>query len=83
MVRHSRGAGIDYDEAFERRCREQIAFKDEFGNCNVPRRFANNPSLGQWCSDMRIAYKKIQKGMKSNYILSQDRIERLEEIGLR
>ena len=30
---------------------------------------------------MRATYKKIQKGTKMNSNLSQDRIERLEEIG--
>jgi len=73
--------GVDYDEVFEKRCRELIAFKEEFGHCNIPRRYADNPPLGQWCSHMRIAYKKVQKGMKARYNLSQDRIERLEEIG--
>ena len=29
---------------------------------------------------MRNSYKKIQKGMETKYNLSQDRIERLEEI---
>ena len=62
-------------------CRELIAFKEEFGHCNVPSRYAANPSLGQWCSTTRKAYKKIQNGMKANYNLTQGRIKRLEEIG--
>ena len=70
-----------YNEAFEKRCRELIAFKEEFGHCNIPQKCANNPSLGHWCDKMRGAYKKIQKGMKPNSNLSQDRIERLDEIG--
>jgi hypothetical protein len=73
---------VFFDEAFEKRCRaELIAFKEEFGHCNVPHRFANNPSLGQWCNNMKTAYNTIQKGMKSNRNISQDSIERLEEIG--
>jgi len=27
--------GADYDEAFEKRCRELIASKEKFGHCNV------------------------------------------------
>ena len=73
--------GVDYNEAFEKHCRELMAFKDEFGHCNVRQKFANNPPLGRWCCHMRVAYNKIQKGKKVNYNLSQDRIERLEEIG--
>ena len=72
--------GVNHDEIFEKHCRELMAFKEEFGHCNVPR-CVNNPSLGQWCSKMRAAYKKIQKGLKANHNLSQDRVERLEEIG--
>ena len=71
-----RGCGI-----FKERCRELIAFKEEFGHCNVPNNFANNPSLGQWCSTMRGYYKKIQNEMITDINLSQDRIDHLEEIG--
>jgi len=72
---------VDFDEAFKKRCRELTSFKEEFGHCNVPVKYSGNPSLGQWCSHMRTAYKAIQKGMKTNYNLSQDRIECLEKIG--
>jgi hypothetical protein len=73
--------GIDYDDAFKKRCRDLIAFKEKFGHCNVPQKCANNSSLGHWCSEMRKAYKKIQNGIKTRANLSQGRIERLEEIG--
>jgi len=73
---------IDYDDkTFENRCLELILFKEEFGHCNVSCKGADNKSLGNWCSDMRKAYKKIQNGMKSRYKLSQYRIDRLEGIG--
>ena len=39
---------------FEERCVHLLAFKDEFGHCNVPRKFANNPSLGQRCNDVGV-----------------------------
>jgi len=76
-----RWQGVDYDEKFKKRCRKLIAFKEEFGHCNVPRRYAGNPSLGHWCSTMRTGYKKIQKGMKPRFNLSQERIDRLEKVG--
>jgi len=66
---------------FDKWCNQLLRFKEEFGHCNVPQRYSGNPSLGKWCNDMRNAYKKIQKGMKAHRNLSQDRIERLEEIG--
>jgi hypothetical protein len=43
-------AGFDHDGAFKKRCRERMAFKEEFGHCNVPRRYVDNPSLGGWRS---------------------------------
>jgi len=67
---------------FNERCNQLIRFKEEFGHCNAPHRYAENPSLGQWCSDVRSTYKNIQKETKTKYNLSQGRIERLEEIGL-
>ena len=71
----------DYgDELFEKRCRELIAFKEEFGHCDVPARCENNPSLGQWCSAMRFKYRRHQNEINTNSNLSQDKIERLEEI---
>jgi len=58
---------------FEKRYHELIAFKEKFGHCNVPRRYANNPSLGSWSSNMRTAHRRMQKGMK---ITRQDRASR-------
>ena len=46
--------GVNYDGAFEKRCRELIAFKEEFGHCNVPVKYSGNPSLGRWCSQHEI-----------------------------
>ena len=37
---------VNYDEAFEKRCRELEVFKEEFGHCNAPYRYANNPFIG-------------------------------------
>ena len=36
-----------------------------------------------WCSSIRKAYKKVQKGEKTDHDISQDRIERLEKIGFK
>ena len=71
----------DHDEGFEKRCFELETFKEEFGHCKVPKRYATNISLARWCSDTRSAYRKIQKGMKPNTNLTPDRIERLDKIG--
>ena len=71
--------------SFEERCGQLLAFKDEFGHCNVPTGYSAGPSLGlgQWCKDMRSSYEQIQEGKPSMSNLSQDRIERLEKIGFK
>jgi len=40
------------EKTFENHCFELISFKEEFGHCNVPVKYADNPSLGKWCSHM-------------------------------
>jgi len=62
-----------HDASFEQHCLDLEAFKEVFGHCNVPERYAGNPSLGKWCSNIRTAYKKKN--------LSPERITRLQEIG--
>ena len=69
------------DAAFEKHCSDLITYKEEFGDCKVPQRYSADPSLGRWCSNVRGAYKKIQKGEEPGYKLSKDRIKRLKKIG--
>jgi len=72
-------------EIFEQHCHDLEAFKSEFGHCNVSQRYSVNPTLGKWCSTkMRCAYNnKIQQGLTPKRNLTQDQIERLEEIGFK
>ena len=35
---------IGYGEAFDKRCRDLKAFKEEFGHCSVPRNDPTNPT---------------------------------------
>jgi hypothetical protein len=35
--------------AFEKRCYELKAFKEEFGHCIVPSDYADSPYMGAWC----------------------------------
>ena len=69
--------------SFEGRCKQLIDFKDEFGHCDVPRKFSADPSLGNWCRTMRGSYSKVQQGQTPHRNLTQDQIERLEEIGFK
>ena len=59
----------DWDEMFA----ALSAYKQKYGDCNVPAQWKNKPELGTWCSTQRYAYV--------NNRLSSDRIERLKQIG--
>jgi predicted helicase len=62
--------GVTWDERFG----ELVAYKECFGHCNVPDSWFENPKLGNWVHNQRAFRKKRQ--------LSEDRIQRLDEIGL-
>ena len=59
--------------AWEQMFAELAAYKQTYGDCNVPNRWADNPQLGSWCSNQKGIYKSKQ--------LSSDRITRLEQLG--
>ena len=74
----------DHDEVFDTRCRELVAFKEEFGHCNVPRRYSINSSLAKWCGETRTVYNMIQEGKPTaGRDISQEHINRLEGIGFK
>ena len=50
-----------------------VDYKREHGDCNVPKRYPENPTFGNWILNQRQNYKKYQ--------LSQDKIERLNGLG--
>ena len=69
------------DAVFDMRVAELTEFKNEFGHCHVPYNYAENISLGSWCTRLRNAYRQMQKGQKTKMDLSGDRIECLENDG--
>ena len=69
--------------AFDQRVGELTEFKNKFGHCNVPPKYDVNPSLRNWCMTMRKAYNKIRKGESTRTILSHERIERLDKLGIK
>jgi hypothetical protein len=71
-------------KTFDERIKDLMAFKAEFGHCNVPKtRSSNNKhySLGIWCSNMRESYKAIKDGRSPVRKLSKADIQRLENAG--
>ena len=78
--------GVNWDDhsksvVFDKRCRELAEFKVTYGHCNVPKRYHENPALGRWCGNLRVAFGRKMKGERTSYNISQERIGRLEEIG--
>ncbi|GFH61957.1 hypothetical protein CTEN210_18433 [Chaetoceros tenuissimus] len=66
---------------FDLRITKLQQFKEKHGHCNVPWKYEDDPSLGNWVSDMRYSYKQIRLGKTPRYNLTQARIDKLEEIG--
>jgi len=63
---------------------ELMKYKEKFGHCNAPRTiYGENQSLGQWCSQLRASYKKIQNKETPNYNLTQENIQQLEDAGFK
>ncbi len=69
------------ESIFVERIEELRDYKDEHGHCRVPCKFEQNPSLGNWCSNLRSSYKMMQKGEKPNNKLTQERIDALNDLG--
>jgi len=66
--------GFDWDpEAtrFELRCKELAAYKNEFGDCLVPREWQENPQLGTW----------VHKRRRRRSYLTEAEFQKLDEIG--
>jgi len=78
--RQGRAAITSFDERFT----DLMGFKQKFGHCNVPRtKSGEYKSLGEWCSNLRKAYKKIQKRETPNIILTQENIQQLDDAGFK
>jgi len=71
---------ITFDKWFA----ELMKFKKKFGHCVPPSKSCDEyQSLGNWCSNTRVAYKKIQNKQKSNHILTEEMIRQLDDAGFR
>lgn len=64
--------------SFTDRLNELIAFKEQNGHTNVPKRYPANPSLGQWVSHVRSAQNRSTA--VSSY-LSRAQVNQLNDIG--
>jgi len=69
-----------FDEGYA----ELMSYKEKNGHCNVPRKKSGEyQSLGQWCSNLRTSYKKIQKRQTSYHKLTEEHIKQLDDAGFK
>jgi len=67
--------------SFEKRFSELEAYKAKYGHCNV-KQSCDNKSLGHWCSKVRRSMGKMQNNEAPIVAgLSEENIQRLEDIG--
>lgn len=64
-----------YNPSWDKRFSQLLAFKKRFGHCDVPCHWPKDRLLGHWVSNQRSFRKKG--------VLSQERIDRLDQIGFR
>ena len=82
--------GLDFNDTQQKRDEAQWQsklellrqYRDRNGHCRVPAKYEiDGVKLGVWLIDQRAAYKEHSKG-KPARIITQERIEQLEAIGL-
>ena len=61
------------------RFQQLCEFKEQFGHCLVPGKYADNPKLGGWVSTQRQSFRLHQEGKPSS--MTVGRIRELESIG--
>ena len=54
-------------------------YREKHGDCSVPRRFKDDPPLGNWVFNQRKLFHDV--GADGRPALAEDRIKRLEKIG--
>lgn len=66
-------------EIWNRRFQEVVEYKKRFGDCNIPKEWPENKSLGAWVATQRKMYKSLLAGDRSS--LTPERRLALESIG--
>lgn len=71
----------DNSKLWDKRFLELQHYKELYGHCLVPQKYAGNPTLGKWVNHQRVAYKKYCEGEKGSRGMSVERIHALEALG--
>jgi hypothetical protein len=86
QIQHLNDAGFKWslqrkaNSGFDERFNDIMSFKAKYGHCDVSQH-GEDPSLGQWCSELRRSYKKIQNYQKPKRKLSDEQIQHLNDAG--
>lgn len=82
-----------YDDQWDAMFNLLNSYKEKYGDCLVPKRYAENPKLGTWVDTQRVLHKKMKKktegeggvegeaGKAGGGRLTEERIRRLEDLG--
>jgi hypothetical protein len=65
--------------SWEERWNELSCFRDRHGQCNVPKKYPENPQLAIWVKCQRRQFKLLSEGKNSN--MTRERIEKLSLLG--
>lgn len=76
--RYAKKDSLSNDIKWESQFAKLQTYHKNYGNCNVPNKWKEDPSLGSWVSSQRTRYKKMKTGESD---MDQNRIEKLEELG--
>lgn len=68
-------SSTSWDTHFDALCQ----YKKRYGNCNVPRPYADNPKLSNWVYNHRSEYSRKRRGLKNN--LTSGREAKLNSVG--
>ena len=61
------------------RVEELRKYKEQYGDCNVPIAYPDNPGLATWVKNQRTEYRKWTKGQKTS--MTEERFQKLQDIG--
>ncbi|KAL7578734.1 hypothetical protein ACA910_015967 [Epithemia clementina (nom. ined.)] len=74
--------GFDCDPLqtlWTKRYKELVEYAKRHGDCLVPKRYADNPELGNWVATQRQEYRKMENNKPS--FMNKERQQLLEKIG--
>jgi len=70
---------ISRNSRWDQRWNDLLAYKNQYGDCNVPTQYRENSQLGNWVCSLRREYKRYASGQKCR--LTAEQIQALDQIG--